>query len=451
MKRAVALLLSLTALGAAGLVYAHRVVSASAEAVEVSETVLYGDRTVAEGVEVHFPMESRMHLFWNTTLRVGAENETETSFRLSVHGDSKGHDWRPPQPLGLGVSDNIGGEILPEPEHELYALVSDVASRVSSGTSGGESVRLRDYYEYMPLYVRLEHEYRVSEGRKLTVYGYNEQLDSVLERRIRGLFAIPVPEDYYLNVSVEKGTAGDVLRWSVNPQQEEQVLQLDYATASAEEGRWLAAHLSGGDGQFTCEGTDKLWYIPADVANEIICVMELDPGEEVRSLETDALGRILALVCRDGEYYIRVADSGDTGYVQTLSLPNLEPEDWISRVYTGESFVLAKSVKGHFEMFELTEIGEYIPRLSGELCEPRENTVYGDSHIVVRWDGQRLVMAAPVFGSDSSKVRQGTGFMLWVFDDGGGSFCAQYDSSLGMTESLGYPIEWREGRPITLR
>lgn len=221
-----------------------------------------------------------------------------------------------------------------------------------------------------------------------------------------------MPEDYYLDVNVRKNTAGDVVQWSVYPQREGQVLQLDYATASSEQGRWIAAHLSGGEGQFSCGGTGKLWYIPSDDVNGMICVTELEPGEEVKSIETDASGRALALISRDGEWYIRVADSGDTGCIQTLSLPELGAEDWISWLYTGENFVLAKSLMGHFEMFELEESGEYVPRLSGELYGPRENTVYSERYMVLNWDGRRLVMAAAADDSDISKLRETAGFML---------------------------------------
>ena len=50
MRRALALLLALTLLGAAGLVYAHRAVAATAEAVEMRETVLCGDSSAARGI-----------------------------------------------------------------------------------------------------------------------------------------------------------------------------------------------------------------------------------------------------------------------------------------------------------------------------------------------------------------------------------------------------------------
>lgn len=47
-------------------------------------------------------------------------------------------------------------------------------------------------------------------------------------------------------------------------------------------------------------------------------------------------------------------------------------------------------------------------------------------------------------------VRQCMGLMLWVFDDGGGSFCARYDSSLAMAEPWGYIVESREERELSL-
>lgn len=451
MKRAVALLLTLTLLGAAGLVYAHRVVSASAEAVEVRETVLYGDRAAAEGVEVFFPTESHVHLFWETGLRVGAENVTETAFRFSPEGEWEHWHWSPDPPLALGVSDNVGGDIL-KPEHELYALVSDVASRAPSGTASSESVRLRDYYEYMPLYVDWERLFSTGEERVFRLYGSDKHMDSAVERQIRRLCAIPVPEDCYLGVNVEKDADGSLLGWSVCPQWGE-ALELENVTAPAQRGEWFLARLSGGDGQFSCEGCDRLWYIPAgDAAAEPVCALELESGEQARLLEVDALGRPLLLLSRDGESYIRVVDAEGGGCVQTLAVPELDAEDRISRIYTGENFVLAKSVRGHFEMFELTEGGEYVTRLSGELCPPGEDLTYSDRRIMMRWDGQRLAMAVAVFNLDNSKQRQAQGFMLWVYDAEGRDFAALYTSSLSMAEPFAaIGIMSYEGRELSLR
>lgn len=114
--------------------------------------------------------------------------------------------------------------------------------------------------------------------------------------------------------------------------------------------------------------------------------------------------------------------------------------------------MLVKSVKGVFAMYELTESGEYVRRLSGELCAPGVNLTYGDDRMVMQWDGQRLVMAAVVFNLQNPRMRQAQGFMLWVYDARGRDYCALYRSSLSMAEPWAdMGIMSYEARELSLR
>ncbi len=448
MKRYAILLLSLAVLGAAGMVCAHRVVGASAEAVEMYETVLAGDRAAAEGVEVDFPTESTIHLFWDTSLRVGAENVTETDFRFSPDGEIE--QWGPEPELSLGVPGQMFGRRI-DPAEQMYPIVADVVPRAPADGASSEKVRLRDYFEYMPLHLGWSCSYYTNEYGEERTYADSKQMDSEVERQIRRLFAIPVPEDYYVSVNVEKDADGDLLGWEVDFQ--ERSLTLDYVSASAPKGEWILTQLRGWPGRYSCEGCDKLWYVPAgDAAAEPVCALELEEDELARDLEIDALGRPLLLVTRDGERYIRVVDGLSGGCVQTLTLPELGEGDGISRIYTGDSFVLVKSVKGVFGLYELTESGEYVPRMSGELCAPRVNLKYSDERMVMQWDGRRLVMAAVVFNLKNPGMRQAQGFMLWVYDAEGRDFSALYRNSLSMAEPWGdFGIMSYEARELGLR
>lgn len=431
MKRAVALLLTLTLLGAAGIVCADRAVGASAEAVEMRETVLSGDRAAAEGVEVFFPEKCDGHLFWNTTLSVGAEDmAAKSDFRFSRKWKHVGRISWPDTVLTLGVSDIIMGESTNE-GHELYTLISDVASRaVSGGGEYSESVRLRDYYEYMPLYVSvgqiwLSDEQRVDE--------------EAFERQLRELFEIPVPEDYYLNVSVERDTGGGLVYWSVYPR-DERVMQLDYETESTTQGCWFAAHLSYEGGEAVCAGADKLWFRPAESASgeyagragELIHVMDIAPDEQVQRLETDAVGRLLMLTKKGGAYYLRIIDGADGDGAQMLELTGFGADECVNWLHTGENFVIAESSEDRFTLYELTDGGEYVPCLSGEF------PLYDDGYVFslgepMLWDGQRLVAVRTVYDPWPNEGQMLHGFMLLVYDETGLALCAVYDSSLCMS------------------
>ena len=152
MKKAAVLFLALTIIGAAGLAWAHCAVSASAEAVELRETVLSGDRAAAAGVEVQFPTKCMGHMYWDTSLSVGAENTVRTQFRYESAGETR-RASSDSYGANLKVMVNFGGQgasTLSE-TGGLERAVLETAGRTDPGTQNTELVYLNDYCEFMPM------------------------------------------------------------------------------------------------------------------------------------------------------------------------------------------------------------------------------------------------------------------------------------------------------------
>ena len=428
MKRAVALLLALTVLASAELVWAHRAVGGSAEAVELYETVLFGERENAAGVEVYLPAECMDRLFWDSTVSIASENTVKTSFRLSRYGESMEEEYEPHANIRLDVSDNLSGDA--RAPGELLTLISDAASRAPAGEQYSESVCLRDYYEYMPMYVEV--------GR--FSYPDAQQADGQeLERQLGEIFKIPVPEDYQIRVSMEKSLSGEIISWSVEPEREELSAWLDCYSAETDYGIWFTAHLDTQSDELECAGADKLWLYPfsGDVA-EPVCVMDLEPSETVMCLEADAHGRLLMPVNRDGTAYMHVMDA-DGDCAQTVKLMELSGDDWINRLYIYEDFVLALSAEKLFTLAELTD-GGYRACLSGELYAPEGKYIYANNDMVLSWDGRRLAMASRLYGISYMSTREAVGFLLWVYDEAGLACCARYESSLCLPEAASWSM-----------
>jgi hypothetical protein len=71
MRKSLILLLLLTVLSVGTVVLAHSRVNETADAVAIDETVLYGDKAMAEGIEIESRAVCADHMFWDVSYTVG--------------------------------------------------------------------------------------------------------------------------------------------------------------------------------------------------------------------------------------------------------------------------------------------------------------------------------------------------------------------------------------------
>lgn len=441
MKRAVAFLLALTVFGAAGLVCAHRVVGASAEAVEMYETVLAGDRAAAEGVEVSFGTHCAGRLHWDSSLSIGAENAVTTDFCFTPYDERTGADISSGSSyVYLSARVNTSGEAgtAVTGEGALRSVVRDVASRTQPLESRTETVFLGDYFEYFPVYV----------GVKPPLGWDAEELARVLEKR----FKIPLPEDWQLDVRVTCNAHGGIAEYQTYPTLggEPGLDCLCAVSAEEEKTLWLAVQTeSWDDGSIEYPGAGCLYSW--DGGGELTRELEFAADERVERMDFDARGRLVMLVSRDGALYLRVYGTG-LECLQETELMTLGEEDGINRLVVGDNFIFAGGWNGRFALAELTESGEYVPRLADEMYEPDMRYVYQDSAVLRLWDGERLVMASALYSGYSVSDRF-LGVIVWVYDETGLAFCARYDCSqcIPETENWGYYVGLEQGPSLSLR
>lgn len=434
MKKAAVLFLALTILGAAGLAWAHCAVSASAEAVELRETVLAGDRAAAAGVEVQFPTKCMGHMYWDTSLSVGAENTVRTQFRYESAGETR-RASSDSYGANLKVMVNFGGQgasTLSE-TGGLERAVLETAGRTDPGTQNTELVYLNDYCEFMPMLADV-HLPEAAAKNMGTDFNIEE-----MERELAELFRIPVPEDWQVEVSVAKYGDGEIKSYSVYPAQD-CAPETDCMSVVTDSGLWLAVQTDfGGDTRFECAAENGLYFMPFEQGGEITPVLELAGGEHMERLEPDEAGEgVLLLTSRDGGLHLN-AYGARGQFTQSTRIMSLGAEEGARRLYVGEGFIAVISGEGRFVLAEHTEDGEYVPCIHGELYEPGNGLLYSMNKIKMLWDGERLTVAAEVYTLNQPHVTERlNGFLLWVYDRDGLAFCARYDSSLCLTGDFEY-------------
>lgn len=190
-------------------------VSRGAEAVSLSMETLSGDAGCAEGIEIELTVESADCLYWDITagLSENAVTDAEFSFVRNPGGYSEySYDTSLPDVYlyfsflleGALYGDDISYEDLEENGFACEAIEA-VAEKTGNGEAYSEIVRLADYYDYFPLYGEGS-VYDPEITGETTSYFDSVQLSALLAE----YFAIPVPDDYYIEIYVEKDKSGNI-------------------------------------------------------------------------------------------------------------------------------------------------------------------------------------------------------------------------------------------------
>ena len=81
MRKHLAILLALVVASAGMITWAHGTVNTAGNDIEIRETVIYGDNTAVEGLEVGFNTKYMDNFYWDTTLWPGTDQKPVTEGR----------------------------------------------------------------------------------------------------------------------------------------------------------------------------------------------------------------------------------------------------------------------------------------------------------------------------------------------------------------------------------
>ncbi len=233
MKRSAIVLCVLAALSVGCVAAAHGMLMGTADKVEFRSAALFGDIAAADGLTLTARQACGRQLYWDSALPVAAPERAETAFAAlplaqprqddpSLHGltlytsiGTGSYDFGGgAEPSGLRAM--LAGPGRAVPDSALTDLILDAVERTEAGSCHEETLRLRDYCEYLPLTLLFDL------GERTTVYWKDkpylpEQDESGLAARFRDDFRIPVPEDAAFTVRVTKNAKGQVMTLETDP------------------------------------------------------------------------------------------------------------------------------------------------------------------------------------------------------------------------------------------
>lgn len=453
MRKSLILSLLLLILAASSFDYIHTSVDASKDAVVIDETVLYGDKSIAEGIAVDLSTHCDYRLFWDTRYTVGEKPEISTNFTFS-------QAQRQPERLGptfnisldgmfsgWGASGNLGlsAETFPLP-------VRDVVTRTKPGENRTETVYVKDYYDFYPIWVEFEWP---------TGFAVNEDTNDLFA----DYFRIPVHPEHQIEINVEKSAAGGAYQIGVSSVQGN---VYSHATSTVttshcfftfacatEDGQLLdTSNIPGGYGiyRFPRHTQSGVHILTAD---ELQTVFPLDAERaRVIALETSQdKTRLLLVTSEDGDYMLTVIDAATLVELQKLSIMRADTESgpWgpmLRNLYVYEDFIVPVSGDNRFALLTLNAAGNYEVQFEAYFDKVEGLEYIFSSELAIDYSDEKLVIAA--YQDGYYRPRNYCSFYLAVYDNAGLAYAGHYQHSLDKSQIDHYPYICRplEGAPL---
>ena len=477
MKKIIAVVLMLALLSVASFCVIGTAVSEERGNVTLRETVLYGDKSYAEGVSVCTRAHYDDHLFWNTTYTIGEENTALTEYEFSY---TEQYPYRDKIHRGITMDVYlIYGYSLSIPYEECVGLQKayrELYDETPEGGVGRKLIRLQDYYDYYPVRVSFDLPGVVWQGIDYDLLGVRGEDERAVWDAFNDFFRIPIPEnlpafeititkghnsvgtgssglgtDYWFN-SCSAYTSDRVffsisnrLKGNTDPYVDTSLIPGGYGVYSvAYENAQTDAH--------TKENATVLpsGYETGIKADTLAMVFPLEQHVEVvRMSVADNESKLLLFTREDGITYLTVIDIASMTEIQKMRVTEethytfFEYDNCIVLNGWDDVSVIEKQADG------LCRLAFTVPRMK----EINDSNLQKGVATTMAFDGDRLVIVDRT-GDEIYPSLELCGFTVAVYNSTGLVFYAEYKSSLSASRNpndyaynclpIEYTVRWNE-------
>ena len=460
MRKATIAMLLLLVISIGGVCVAAAGVHAPHDQVILTENVIYGDSSAANGLEVQTHVTWNNHLFWDTTLLAGAENSVDTDFRFSAVRET--YD-RPSEGLGIlleNMMDFYYDPLKTEEEHQgIDRAYYELVQTVGAGEEKQTTVHLRDYMKTYPIQVTIDLPGIAAASNMWDANSKVQEQYTEILRDIRCLqeyFVIPVLEDETYMFSVGKDENGNVDFGSGGPGDGDAFV-LDMVNAVSDDACYFTFNTRSWMGQIVDTsrlpdgyGLFRVMYGASHDEGEPVVIEEmdigepemvyaLDPGVHIENLYlSDDQSLLYLLTQEDNVLYLTTIDCATMDALQKLEIYDFGEElgtiheirqrenCWVLWLRSGVLVLLEKLSNGLMEM-------EYVTTYDFEEIPEYAMSIYTEAN----WDGERLAIVDKAYNGRIDEegyyvVDNDTcGFWLLVYDEHGELvYAGNYESGL---------------------
>ncbi len=439
-----------------------------------TEKVLYGDRKMADGLQIDFRSTYKYHLLWDTTHVLGENGKTETTseYNFSTFSHYEGNGEVEYKGVNMDTSPametyynhHVGAGAL-FAEEGLDKAYQELADTVEAGQEGEKTIYLKDYVEYYPLEIRLE-----LPGNNISTRDYFDENAVETYAKEHGVhivaklweyFKIPVLEEETVHIHLRKDKKGNVINHGSSTTENDAFYMYTYGETTdkacfftfdtlSKNGTIMdTSHLKEGYGIYTFSYEMKDVYsdmhlVAAPDADSFRLFYPLEPGIQIAGIKTnEKQDRILLHTVENGIYYLTVIDIATGEMVQKLEIAKWH-EEWNGlEIYDKDDFMVMVLYGEKLAVVTLEENGEYKVQY---VCNIREKELepiqYEDGTIVevvpwlnywradVDFDGEKLVMTGQIIDDEYGKGEDTVNFYVAVYTKEGLKYYGEYRSSL---------------------
>jgi len=452
---------ALLVLCTAGFVSVHNTVNADKAAVSIEETLIYGDKSAADGILIDFLNHYKMHMHWSTQYLPGTEPTVYSSFRFTPSEKRRSEPGDPrhisfyADSYNFGMSTSSSFDLWDENEMRGQgALFRDVAERTPNGAERTEFLDVRDYYTYVPTDFSINfdgfHYTKYPQSHLPADYAKYASLDEALPKFLK----IPIPEEATVEVSVTKDNMGSVKRLSI-AFVSENGFAMRICPVRSDDAIYFTFNSLAGDGTpiDTSEMAEGygIYRIPimhygegsgwAALGNEMKNVFPLDPSINVKNMYITKDGTtIMLMTAEENSFFITVIDIASMKVIQKFKVCNFATG--YVQLFQYDNFMLfnvddSKLVVVETADGELMKVAAVIDK-NNEVTKNKDFSL-GYSTVGADWNGEKLLIT--VFSRNVSAV-ESPEFLLYVYDKEKPIFAASYKTSLDNCD-YNYPTDIR--------
>lgn len=412
----------------------------ASDRVEITETVVEGDPSLAEGITMESRSMLDYRLFWDTAYRIGSEPAVDTRYHFSAEKEYK----RVETPyrgimLTSGISYGMGSTQREEAAGYdstagLETAYWELYDTLGPGEKGSRMVYLKDYYTYYPIGVIFDFPGQGRVRRMVSdpdptypgTYAYATW-------QLNEYFKIPVDERTQVEISLEIGNDGKIQ--GIGGGTEIFGLNLYTFSVLTEEACYFAltcegdsvdySQLPDGFGIYRLpygEGTDRECKIKVD---EMEMVYELNPEEKIAFFALDESQSRLRMIVRSGdEYRLRVIEIATMRLLQDIEVMDASERDYLY-IHEEKGMLAVTADSGKLAYITENGAGEYATRWYVSI-DTGEESILDYSVIKMQSDGDRLIVVWTPRSSEND-------FRVSIFDTSGRIFYGEYANSLSLS------------------
>lgn len=462
MRKSLALLIILILLSGYGIYWAGTTVGAEEDKVQFTENVIFGDKSVVEGVTVSRNTKYQEYMYWNTVYNVGEKPTVNTEF--AFHEFGKNEEWERHY-SGIWL-DNVNydtnfdetgyedgrAEKAQGLEKAFYEFVKDAPA----GKTTYKKIKLKDYMEYYAFGMQVNLPGVFMDYTRMVDNSHYSEKELKQVEKFNEFFKIPVLEDENYVLGVTKNEAGKVIGYGYNTANggasynnfdypdgvvsgdnfffdtsmayTEDTCYFTFLPLTAKEKIVDMSLIPGGYGIYSFKYDSKKETFDAD---SLKLEYGLEPGGYV-GLEVDTQQENLLVFTEDDEqFYLQVIDLDTMKEKQKIAYGKMDEEHLTRCYFVEEDFLIAQYDYYEAMLFSRNEDGTYTPEytIPGEMLEVSEKSYFLSGDCVFDWDGEKLLIADSL-ETGEPHYQDLCGFFLAAFDKTGLVYYGEYESSL---------------------